>query len=948
MSNKRKRGFLPALLLLAALLSGCTAQAAAASKAQGPQQEALYYGPWAAASEESVAYSAQLPSDGSWQITAGTSKSLTIQVPQDGSYYLLLHYRALEDVVLRSVMGVELAGQRCLSQLFSLWRDETKEYGQDRQGNQLLPTQITEETPVSQWVSDQSRIHQQPFAFNLTAGSHELVLSSQDVPVAVYGVELVYIQEAVDYAAYAAGWDGRPMGQDTIVVEGEDYSVKSDSSIRSGSQRMAALNPYDYSRRLLNVLDGSSYNTAGQKVQYAFYVESAGIYHMAFHYQQSGKEGLPVYQNIRVDGQTLFKELNSVPFPYTGMDFANAVLTAGVEAAGIYLESGWHTVTLESDGAPIQEAVDRLNAVMQQLSSIGLEMKKLAGTQADSNRTWDVESYLPGVVQQLADAKEELLAVYDLLGTLQESEPAAALNIQRAANNLEQILDEPDKIPAKLSLLSEGSGSATQQLADQIDILNDQGLTIDAIYIQSQPFDQPENAGLITRVVDSVKRFFHALAVDESSGDDEQVLEVWINRPLQYMEVLQALADTDFTPKTGISVRFSLMPSEQRIILSNATDMAPDVVMGLATNTPFDLGLRGAVMDLTQFEGYAQLMEQYNPQSMTPYILGDQVFGATETQDFYVLIYRKDILERLDLEIPTTWDEVRDMMPVLQRNSMNFYLQLSGYTGTKPLYTTAPFLMQAGGSIYDETGAATGINSPEALQGFETLTDLYRLYSVQPTVASFYNSFRYGQIPLGIGSFSDYVRIKNAAPEIADQWAVAPAPGFQDENGVIHNGTTGASSACAILSGTDMPQESWEFLRWWLSAQTQTTFGNTLQTTYGPEYLWNSANIEAFAQLNFPKEDREVILEQWSQMQEIYRHPALYAVERELSNAWQQVVNENVPERIALDEAALNINREFQRKLQEFGYLDENGTQIQPFSYLTPQEILEKIRNETK
>ncbi len=523
-------------------------------------------------------------------------------------------------------------------------------------------------------------------------------------------------------------------------------------------------------------------------------------------------------------------------------------------------------------------------------------MKKLAGTRADANRTWDVESYLPGVLAQLEDSERELWEIYALLGTLQKEEPAAAMGIRQAVGNLSRILEEPDKIPGKLSLLSEGSGSATQLLSDQIDRLKGQALWVDCIYLQSTPVTKKANAGLFARIAAGAGRFLYSLTMQEETREEE-VLQVWVNRPVEYVELIQALADTDFTPQTGIRVKLSTMSSEQRIVLSNATDMAPDVVMGLATNTPFDLGMRGAVADLSQFPGFAETMSEYNPQSLTPYTLGKQVFGATETQDFYVLMYRTDIAEAL--------------------------------------YSTAPFLMQAGGGIYGEGDATvTGVNSQASLNGFEVLTDLYRLYSVQPTVSSFYNSFRYGQIPMGICNFSDYILIRRAAPEIAGKWAIAPAPGMEDEQGVIHNGTTGASSACAILSGSDKQTEGWAFLQWWLSSRVQIRFGNTLQTTYGSSHAWNSANTVAFAQLNFPAADREVILTQWGSLQEINRHPALYAVERELSNAWQKVVDANVPVRVALDDAALNINREFKRKLAEFG-CDE-------FTFVAAEEILEE------
>ena len=229
-----------------------------------------------------------------------------------------------------------------------------------------------------------------------------------------------------------------------------------------------------------------------------------------------------------------------------------------------------------------------------------------------------------------------------------------------------------------------------QYLSDQIDKLTYQNLAVDRLYIHGSDETLPAaKAGFFTKISDGIKRFFHALFYNEEIQAEDDVLRVWINRPIFYMETLQSLADTLFTPETGIRVQFSLMPSEQRIILSNATNTSPDVIMGVQSNMPFDLGLRNAAVDLTQFPDFASYMQkEYNPESLVPYTLGEQVFGVTETQEFYVLMYRRDILERLGLKIPETWDDVADMMPTLRRNSMDFYLQLSGYSGAKPLYTT--------------------------------------------------------------------------------------------------------------------------------------------------------------------------------------------------------------------------------------------------------------------
>jgi len=901
-----------------------------ADAASADMGEASAYGCWYAADMADVVYTVEQPNGEAIRLSVGEPVSVEISLPQSGRYCLLLSYHALEEIVLKSTLLVDIANQRCRTQVYSLWQDKSKEYPTDRYGNEMPPEQVAVHSPVTDYVVDQSSVSRRPFSFELPPGTSRLVLTSDDVDLDLYRIQVVREQQLPSYEEYAAEIAGKPAGKDFVTVEGEDYLVKSDSYIRAGAERNPALHPYDYRTKKLNVLDAASFSTAGQKVMYEFDIKQAGIYLISFRYSQNYKEDIPVYRHVRIDSHELCEVLHSVPFFYTGTNYANTTISHGGAPAGIYLAAGKHTLTMEADGTPVQGYIDRLKAILKDISGIGMEIKKVSGTEASKYRTWDVESYLPGVIEQLAGYRDELMKIYDDIGRLQKKNPAAGLNLKLAAENLKMVLKHPDKLPGKLSLLSEGSGSVAQFLSDQIDKLTYQNLAVDRIYIHGMQQSLPRaDAGFFASIADGCKRLFYALfsAGVADEADDSETLKVWVNRPIQYVEVMQSLADTMFTPETGIKVKFSVMSSEQRIILSNATSSAPDVITGIGSGMPFDLGIRGAVVDLMEFDDFASYIQQeYNLQSLVPYTLDGKVFGVTETQEFYVTMMRTDILKQLNLQAPDTWDDVAAMMPVLRRNSMNFYLQLSGYTGTKPLYTTVPFILQACGSLYSDDGLATAIQSTEALRGFEVLTNLYMLYSVQPVVSSFYNSFRYGQIPIGIASFTDYVKIKNAAPEITGQWKIALHPGMTSGDGSVRRGTTGAATACAIMESSERKEQGWEFLKWWLSSKVQADFGNTLQRTYGPDYLWNTANQEAFQQLAFPQEDKAVILEQWNHMQEINRHPALYAIERELSTAWMNVVIDGTSARIALDNAARNINREFERKLEEFGYIERGGT----------------------
>ena len=123
-----------------------------------------------------------------------------------------------------------------------------------------------------------------------------------------------------------------------------------------------------------------------------------------------------------------------------------------------------------------------------------------------------------------------------------------------------------------------------------------------------------------------------------------------------------------------------------------------------------------------------------------------------------------------------------------------------------------------------------------------------------------------------------------------------------------------------------------------MSTETQVDFQRQLILNYGLEYLWNSANLEAFAHAPVPEEHKEVILEQWEWLQEPLRLPGSYMQERELSNAWNRIVFDGVNPRVAIDSSVVTINREIARKMEEFGYL-EDGQVIRDFRIPTIETI---------
>lgn len=886
-------------------------------------------------------------------LAAGERLRLPVQVPSDGSYALALTYQTVGNTIVQGTVTITVDAATVKSYVNGVWYDESKAYILDRYNNEVTPAQKKLDVYVTDYIRDCTTVDLEPSVFMLTEGQREIIIENNDQDILLSRVMLTKLPKIHTYDTYSASDDGSTPTQ-PIIIEGENYIAKSDSYVRTKADINSSCYPYSSFQKLLNAVDYYSWKTAGQRIVWQFEVQEAGWYNLAFHYTQSQKEGQAVYRNVELDGQVPFAEAKEVGFNYTGSNYANHTLQVDGKNAKIYLTAGKHTISMYTSVPSMAPIVEEINAISSELSSIGLDLQQVAGSNADVNRTWDIETYIPGVTEHLEQLNQRLLKVYDELGSMSGTTASSCANLKQAAGIIRQALKRPDKLPTYVEQLSVGSGSATDMLAQLVNNIKEQGMSLDRIYLYGDSYELPAgDAGFFKglwhgtlRFVDSLMNRDGSYGVSDDALSDPDAITVWVNRPIAYVETLQLMADTQFTPQTGIKVYFSIMPAESKLLLANASNTCPDVALGVDGDRPYQLGARGAAYDLTQFDDFAAFVDEtYYAYDLEPFVYDGAIYGMPETKNFYVLMYRTDIMEKLELEVPQTWEDVESIMPVLRRNGMTFFMPLSGATGTKPLGSTAPFFLQYGAELYSEDGLTTELNSEAGIEAFTMLTELYTLYGVQNNAPSFYNNFRYGVMPVGVADFSSYIQMLYAAPEIADKWEITLTPGVMQTDGSINRQQVSVSSSDLIMNSTKKADKAWAFLKWWMSEETQVEFAYTLQTKYGSEYVWNTANKLAFSQMSFTKAHALVIQEQWENSENYRIMPATYMLERELSNAWYQVVNENESPRAALNEAVFTINQEMAIRMQQFGYLDESGNSVKAYDMRSAEEILSEVRN---
>lgn len=878
-------------------------------------------------------------------LTLKMGEELKFDIPEIYSgCKIVLQYKVVTSYAADCKFSILMNGMDYVGTVAMLWADASDEYSTDRTGNQYNPEQIRVEDYIYDTIKDYRDAGRDDML--LEAGSITMSALSQDVELK----QILFVEEK-EVKSYEV--TGKETGTDFAMIEAEKYAVKSDSFIRGEAVADQALAPYDTYKKLINAIAENSWSTIGQKVVWEFDIEDTGYYKLGYRYAQSGNSNKPVLRNIEIDGRTPFKEMQEVAFDYTGgAAYQNYTLSKEDGEYYFYLEKGHHTVAMTAVLGDYEKVYEDIRILMSEISDFGMRLKKLTAGESSNNRTWDIDAYIPNAADTIISFADRIDHIYQELEKIGGCEPTFASNLIYASETLRKVAQEPARIPNKTEQINAGDSSANKYLGTVLNYITDSGLSIDRIYFYGDNCElPPAKSGIVAQILDVAKAFMYSFFADSSNdysadADNGEELTVWVNRSIQYVQVLQRIVDAKYNNVYGTNIRLSIMPSEQKLILSNATGTNPDVVLGVGTSIPFDLAIRGAAKDLTEYEDFLPFYDsQYNVEALVPFVYGDGVYGACETMDFQVLYYRKDIMKNLGLEVPDTWNDVKKMMPTLLRNSMNFYIPLSSSAGYKNYNMTTPFIYQNGGSLYSEDGVEAAIDKQLAMNGFWDMTELYSIYSFDTVVASFYNSFRYGEIPVGISGFNTYVQLLIAAPELAEQWGISLTPGTVDKDGNVIRSQMADLNACMIFDNTDKPDEAWRFMKWWLSEEIQTEFALTLQTTYGSEYRWNTANIETFKQLPYNETDKQIILEQWESQVENIRHPANYMMEREISNIWNDTVldGKNVIE--AVDESTILINREIERKLKEFGFIDEEGNVVKDYATGALDFLHRKLEN---
>ncbi|MBP3646816.1 MAG: extracellular solute-binding protein [Clostridia bacterium] len=863
----------------------------------------------------------------------GSFVTWKVQVEKAGMYHVMLDYLTVESrgvdmeraLYINGELPFDGAGDLTFSRL---WTD-AGEVRKDNQGNDVRPTQ----KEIYDWqqvlCQDSMGYAAEPYRFYFHEGENTLSLSAINEPMLLRGIQLIPVKETPDYAAYAASQPEAAMTDSAkawqAVLQGEDAEVRSSPSLYARYDRSSPdTQPGSVTNTVFNYIGGDPWNKAGQWIEWNFEAPEDGYYTITIKARQAYQRGAVSSRTLLIDGEIPFEEVRTIAFDYDTAWNMNTLSDESGTPYRFYLTKGSHTIRLQATLGEMGPILNRLEDSIYRLNLIYRKLLVLTGVNPDQFRDYNIAGIYPEVLEAMDLESKRLYKMVDDVVAITGQKSDRAAVAQTLAAQLESFVNHNERITKQFVNFKDNITS----LGTAMQNMSETKLDVDMIIVSGENAGVPKvRDGFFAKAVHEIRSCIASYFVDYNSlGDkyeegEEELIEVWIVTGRDQSTVLKTMVDDTFTPKTGVRVNVKLVVADT-LLTAVVAGNGPDVVLSLGTWFPVNYAMRNAAEDLTQFEDFDEVVKPFYDSALTAMRYQGGVYGLPETQEFPVLFYREDILSDLGLTPPDTWAELIGMLPTIQGSNLSVGIPYPDIA-TVDMSILNSLIYQNGGSIYDAEGKKTLIDNESGVTAFKLYTSLYNDYGL-PTVFDFVSRFRSGEMPIGLFPYSTYNTLVVSAPEIRNLWNFTLFPGTE----VLRSGTTEidrsvhSQGLCCMMIATDdekVKNNAWEFMKWWVSADTQVRFGREIESILGSSARYSTANTEALRQLAWSAPQLRVLEEQMASTVGFPEIAGGYSTTRHMTNAIRRVINTKEDARETLLTYARTINDEIRIKRSEFG-----------------------------
>ena len=856
--------------------------------------------------------------------------SWSFEVTEAGFYNIKVKYLAAEGRSSEISRGLLINGEYPFMEvqnfvLSRIWEDEYDVATNRVKGNHdIKPRQIEKLRWNEEAIQDRVGYYEgRPYYFYFEVGVHEITFLQEREPVLISEITLYKEEMEENYQSVYQSYidEGyQKINKDDldnskyIMIQGENSFEKS-TAILSPVANWSSykVDPYEKFIMRYNTIGGNTWRIAGDWISWEVVVPKTGLYQITFKANQNYKQGIVSSRILKINNEVPFQEARTIKFNYDN-DWQNVTLGDGKEAYWFKLEAGKNTISLQSTIGIYNDIVRNVEYAISNLNSMYRQIVMIAGTNPDEYQDYMLSRRIPELANLIKDSKDYLEEARLEMMEFNRSRSSLIAVLDRVIYQLNRFQESERNIQIGLKELDDNISA----LGTWVTSISEQPLSVDLIYIHGEDVSLPKaHTNFFQKLWHELVMLFGSYGANTSLKSNVEVdgptITVWIMTGRDQSQLLRQLIDEQFTVQENINVELKLVTGTA-LLPATLSGNGPDVAIGVMQNIPVNWGIRNAVVDLMDFPDYQDFASNFHESSIVPFSFQDSVYSLPDTHDFLMTFVRTDIVDELGIEVPKDWDEVIDLLPLLQRQYLDYYLPNTKGSLSTLMYS---MIVQNGGSLYEDDGKRTLLLEDKAMNAFIDFTTFFSDFGFEIS-ANFANRFRSGEMPLGVFNYSLYNTLSVFAPEIKGQWEFALLPGYNID-GVIHNQSASTVTGTIILEQSKQKEASWKFMKWWLGEEAQTSYGRGMEAILGSAARYPTANLNAFANLPWSVKDYMILSEQRENTIGIPTVPGDYIIGRHIDNAFRATINDRTNPRDNLYEYVIKIDRELERKRQEFG-----------------------------
>lgn len=313
-----------------------------------------------------------------------------------------------------------------------------------------------------------------------------------------------------------------------------------------------------------------------------------------------------------------------------------------------------------------------------------------------------------------------------------------------------------------------------------------------------------------------------------------------------YWNDIEASFEEEY-PDVDLSIELQTFDQrDAQISAALAAGSGPDIVLITPDQAATYLNVGGL---LPVDDAIADSRDDFFEGTLTAATFEDELYGVPLFQNVFTTAYNKAAFDAAGLELPETWDDIREAAPVLAEQGIAV-MDYAGSAEQTLNLSFYPFLWQAGGSVFTEDGSDIAFDSEEGIEALQFLVDLKEEGALPADAATAGPAVEGAPIATGTAAMratANLAEVGQMRAALGAENVVLGAPLAGEEQATY--GNPGLLSLTSI-NDSDNRQAAYAVLSYLTSAEVQTSLNaaaGNFPTRTDVELQGEGADLEALS-----------------------------------------------------------------------------------------------------